>query len=124
MFACALAFGLVYNSTRVALSERGRELATLGVLGFSRLEISYILLGEIALFVVISLPLGCLAGFWLAWLITTLMGNELYRIPLVIDPSSYGISMSIILIAAFVSAAIVQLRIKQLDLIEVLKTRE
>ena len=124
MFACALAFGLVYNSTRVALSERGRELATLGVLGFSRLEISYILLGEIALFVVISLPLGCLAGFWLAWLITTLMGNELYRIPLVIDPSSYGISMSIILIAAFVSAAVVQLRIKQLDLIEVLKTRE
>ena len=124
MFACALAFGLVYNSTRVALSERGRELATLRVLGFYKLEISYILLGEMALFVVVSLPLGCLAGFGLAWLITALMGNELYRIPLVIYPDSYGISMSIILLAALVSAAFVQLRINRLDLIEVLKTRE
>ena len=124
MFACALAFGLVYNSTRIALSERGRELATLRVLGFSSMEISYILLGEIALFVLISLPLGCLAGYGLAWMIVTLMENELYRIPVIIFPDSYGISMSIILLAAVVSATIVQSKIKHLNLLEVLKTRE
>lgn len=124
MFACALAFGLVYNSTRIALSERGRELATLRVLGFSNMEISYILLGEMALFVLVSLPIGCLAGYGLAWMIVTLMENELYRIPIIIFPDSYGISMSIILIAAIVSATIVQSKINHLNLLEVLKTRE
>ena len=124
MFACALAFGLVYNSTRIALSERGRELATLRVLGFSSMEISYILLGEMALFVLISLPLGCLAGYGLAWMIVTLMENELYRIPVIIFPNSYGISMSIILLAAIASATIVQTKIRHLNLLEVLKTRE
>jgi putative ABC transport system permease protein len=124
MFACALAFGLVYNSTRIALSERGRELATLRVLGFSNLEISYILLGEIALFVLISLPLGCLVGYGLSWIIVNLMENELYRIPIIIFPDSYGLSMSIILIAAIISATIVQSKISRLNLVEVLKTRE
>jgi len=124
MFACALAFGLVYNSTRIALSERGRELATLRVLGFSNMEISYILLGEIALFVLVSLPLGCLVGFGLSWLIVTLMDNELYRIPVIIFPDSYGVSMSIIIVAAVISAMIVQSKISRLNLLEVLKTRE
>ena len=124
MFACSLAFGLVYNSTRIALSERGRELATLRVLGFSNTEISYILLGEIALFVIVSLPLGCLAGYSLAWLIITLIDNELYRIPVIIFPKTFGISMSIILVAAIASAAIVQSRISRLNLLSVLKTRE
>ena len=124
LFACALAFGLVYNSTRISLSERGRELATLRVLGFSTMEISYILLGEMALFVVISLPLGCLTGYGLAWMIVTLMDNELYRIPVIVFPDSYGISMSIILVAAIISATIVQSKISRLNLLEVLKTRE
>ena len=124
MFACALAFGLVYNSARIALSERGRELATLRVLGFSNMEISYILLGEMALFVLVSLPIGCLVGYGLAWMMTTLMENELYRIPNIIFPDSYGISMSIILIAAVVSATIVQSKINHLNLLDVLKTRE
>lgn len=124
MFACALAFGLVYNSSRIALSERGRELATLRVMGFSNMEISYILLGEMALFVLVSLPLGCLIGYGLAWMIVTLMENELYRIPIIIFPDSYGLSMSIILVAAIVSAAIVQSKIRNLNMLEVLKTRE
>lgn len=124
MFACALAFGLVYNSTRIALSERGRELATLRVLGFSNAEISYILLGEMALFIVVSLPLGCVAGYGLTRLIVSLMDNELYRIPVIIFPDSYGWSMSIILLAAVVSATIVQSKISRLNLLEVLKTRE
>ncbi|MCU7809055.1 MAG: ABC transporter permease, partial [Candidatus Thiodiazotropha sp. (ex Semelilucina semeliformis)] len=83
-FACALGFGVVYNSTRIALSERGRELATLRVLGFHRGEISYILLGEAALLILVGLPLGCFVGHGLGWLMTSAMDSELYRIPLVI----------------------------------------
>src|SRR5690606_4608337 len=66
VFSCALAFGVTYNAARIALSERGRELATLRVLGFTRAEISYLLLGEIALLALLALPLGCFVGWGLA----------------------------------------------------------
>jgi len=124
VFASALGFGVIYNSARIALSERGRELATLRVLGFSRGEISYILLSEMALLVFLALPLGCMMGFGLAWLMTTAFETELYRVPLVVEPSTYGIAVLIALVAAVLSAALVRARLDRLDLIAVLKTRE
>ena len=124
MFACALGFGVVYNSTRIALSERGRELATLRVLGFSRTEISYILLGEVALLIFVGLPLGCLAGQGLAWLMTSAFETELYRVPLVVELSTYGTAVLVALLATAASAALVRRRLDRLDLIAVLKTRE
>ena len=74
-----LGFGVAYNSTRIALSERGRELATLRVLGFSRAETAYILLGEVAVLAAAALPLGCLLGWWLAGLMAAMFRTELYR---------------------------------------------
>lgn len=124
MFACALGFGVVYNSTRIALSERGRELATLRVLGFSRGEVSYILLGEVALLIFIGLPLGCLAGYGLAGIMTSAFETELYRVPLVIDASTYGIAVLIAIAATAASAALVRRQADRLNLIAVLKTRE
>ena len=123
-FSCALAFGVVYNTARIALSERGRELATLRVLGSSRWEISYILLGEIGLLTLIGLPLGCLAGHGLAWIMTSAFETELYRIPFVIEPSTYGNSVLIVLAATLATALVVRRRLDNLDLIAVLKTRE
>ncbi|MGB5695640.1 MAG: FtsX-like permease family protein [Polyangiales bacterium] len=122
--ACALGFGVAYNSARIALSERGRELATLRVLGFSRSEISYILLGETGLLIVIALPFGCLLGRGLSELMAAAFNTELFRIPLTIEPSTYGMSVIIGLAATVVSALIVRHRLDHLDLIEVLKTRE
>ncbi len=123
-FACALGFGVVYNSTRIALSERGRELATLRVLGFHRSEISYILLGEAGLLILVGLPLGCLVGAGLGWVITSAMDSELFRIPLVIKASTNAIAVLVTLAATLVSAAVVRNRLDHLDLIAVLKTRE
>ncbi|MDH3701305.1 MAG: ABC transporter permease [Alphaproteobacteria bacterium] len=123
-FACTLAFGVVYNSARIALSERGRELATLRVLGFGRTEISYILLGEIAFLIAAALPLGCLAGYGLAWVFTSNFETELYRVPLFVEPATYGKAMVIGLAAAAASALLVRRRLDRLDLIAVLKTRE
>jgi putative ABC transport system permease protein len=110
--ACALGFGVAYNSARIALSERGRELATLRVLGFSRGEISYILLGEVGLLIVVALPFGCLLGWGLSELMAATFKTELFRIPLVINA------------ATVLSALVVRHRVDHLDLIEVLKTRE
>ena len=122
--ACALGFGVAYNSARIALSERGRELATLRVLGFSRREISYILLGEVALLIAVALPVGCLIGRGLSEVMAASFNTELFRIPLTIEPSTYGLAMMIALLATAVSGAIVRRRVDHLDLIEVLKTRE
>ncbi len=123
-FSCTLSFGVVYNTARIALSERGRELATLRVLGFSRWEISYILLGEVGLTVLFGLPLGCFAGLGLAWLMTAAFESELYRIPMIIEPSTYGMGVLVVLLAALVSGLLVRERLDKLDLISVLKTRE
>ncbi|MDH3433082.1 MAG: FtsX-like permease family protein, partial [Gammaproteobacteria bacterium] len=122
--ACALGFGVAYNSARIALSERGRELATLRVLGFSRGEISYILLGEIGLLIAVALPLGCLLGRGLSELMAAAFNTELFRIPLTIEPSTYGLSVIVALAATLLSAFVVRHRLDHLDLIEVLKTRE
>ena len=124
VFACVLGFGVAYNNVRISLSERGHELATLRVLGFTRVEISYILLGEIGALIVIGLPLGCLAGAGLAWVMSASFQTELYRVPMVIEPSTYGLSVLIVLAATVVSAALVRFRLDRLDLIAVLKVRE
>jgi len=123
-FACILAFGVTYNSARISLSERGRELATLRVLGFTRAEISYILLGETGLLAFLALPLGCLLGYALARLFVGAFTTELFRIPLAIEASTYGLSILIGAAATAVSAFLVRRRVDRLDLIAVLKTRE
>ncbi len=124
VMAATIALGVAYNSTRIALSERGRELATLRVLGFSRGEISYILLSEVLILVLLGLPLGCLLGVGLVFSMANAFDTELFRVPLVMTPSTFGWSVLIIWLAALFSALIVRARIKNLDLIRVLKTRE
>jgi putative ABC transport system permease protein len=124
LFASLLAVGVVYNSARISLSERGRELASMRVLGFTRVEVSYVLLGELAALVFVALPLGCLAGYGLAISLTAAFDTELYRIPLYIERSTYGFSVAVVVVATFLSSVIVRRRIDQLDLVAVLKTRE
>jgi len=122
--AAALGFGVTYNSARIALAERGRELATLRVLGFSRGEISYILLGEVAILITLSLPLGCVLGRALSEIMAAAFETELYRVPLVIEPSTYGMAVLVALASTLLSAMVVRHRLDHLDLIAVLKTRE
>jgi putative ABC transport system permease protein len=123
-FSCTLAFGVTYNAARVALSERGRELATLRVLGFSRAEISYILLGETALLTCAALALGCACGYALTRLVVGAFETELYRVPFVIERSTYGWAIVACMLATCAAALIVRSRLDRLDLIGVLKTRE
>ena len=115
---------MIYNSGRIAVSERGRELATLRVLGFSRAEVSYILLGEVAILTALALPAGCLAGYGLVALFVDAFDTELFRLPLVIEPSTYGVAILVTLAAAVISAALVGRKVVALDLIAVLKARE
>ncbi|RDD62953.1 ABC transporter permease [Ferruginivarius sediminum] len=123
-FAGVIAIGVVYNSAHVALAERTRELASLRVLGFTRGEVSYILLGELAVLTLAALPLGCILGHGLAWAMVRAYDTELFRMPLVIEADTYAWSMLTVLLAAIASGWLVRRRIDHLDLIAVLKSRE
>lgn len=124
IFACIIAFGVVYNTARIALSERGRELASLRVLGLTRGEISFILLGELAVLTLLALPLGIGMGWALVRVVCTFLDTEMYRIPFIIAPATYGFSVLVVVVAAILSGLIVRRRLDHLDLIAVLKTRE
>jgi putative ABC transport system permease protein len=117
-------FGVVYNSARIALAERGRELASLRVLGFTQGEVSYILLGEMALLVLLSVPLSFGVGYGLSWYMASQLQSDLYRVPVHIPGSAYAFAALTTVLSALLSALAVRWRIRQLDLIAVLKTRE
>ncbi len=124
IFASLIAFGVVYNSARISLSERGRELASLRVLGLTRGEISYILLGEQALLTLAAIPVGFVMGWLLSAYLLSSFETELFRIPLVIHRRTYAFAAAVVLAASTFSALVVRRRLDRLDLISVLKTRE
>jgi len=124
LFASVIAFGVVYNAARISLSERSRELASLRVLGFTRAEISLILMGELAVLTLVSLPFGGLFGYSLAALIVGSIDSEVYRFPLYVSRQSVAWSFLGIIGAALVSGLIVRRKLDRLDLVAVLKIRE
>ena len=124
LMACFISFGVVYNSARIALSERSRELSSLRVLGYTRGEISYILLGELGLLTLIAIPFGFIIGYWLCGYIAQALASDLFRVPLIIELKTYSLSAAVIFVSAAVSSLIVRHKLDHLDLVEVLKTRE
>ncbi len=124
LFAMAISFAVIYNTARISLSERSRELASLRILGFTRAEIAYILLGELAVLTLLAIPTGFAIGWALCYYITTALATELIRYPFTMTANSYALSAMVILVSAILSGLIVRRRLYRLDLISVLKTRE
>jgi putative ABC transport system permease protein len=125
LFACVIAGGVVYNSARIVVAERARELATLRVIGFSRAEISLVLLGELALLTLAAIPAGLVLGYGMAAAVIRLAyDTELFRIPLIITHSTYGFAAAVTLVAALVSGLVVRQMLDHLDLVAVLKSKE
>jgi putative ABC transport system permease protein len=125
VFASIIAFGVVYNSARITLAERSRDLATLRVLGFTRQEVSAVLLIELGILTTIAIPLGLLLGYGLAaFVIDSSYDTQLFRIPLIINQSTYGFAALVTLIAAVISSLVVVRRVERLDMVAVLKSRE
>jgi putative ABC transport system permease protein len=125
LFAAVIAVGVVYNSARIALSERSRELATLRVIGFTHAEASFILLGELALLTLVAIPMGLVLGYALAAVVIRVAyDTELFRIPLVVSWFTYGFAAVVTLAAALFSGMIARRLLAQLDLVAVLKSKE
>jgi putative ABC transport system permease protein len=124
LFAGIIAFGVVYNAARISLSERSRELASLRVLGFTRAEISLVLLEELGLLTLAALPVGLALGWGLGRLIMGSLDSEVYRFPLVVTRQALAWSCLAVIAAAASSGLLVRRRLDELDLVGVLKSPE
>ncbi len=121
LFACIISFGVIYNTARIALSERGRELASLRVLGLTRREVAYLLFGELSIITLVSLPLGCLIGIGLAHGMVNSMESEIFRIPMVVNRDTFGYAITIVLFCALLSFYMVWQQVEKIDLVSAQK---
>jgi putative ABC transport system permease protein len=123
-FAAAIAFGVAYNISRIALADRARDLATLRVLGFGPMECAYILTGELLFLALVAMPLGAWGGTVMAHALVTAFARQDFYLPLALTTRGLGISFATYLAAVVIAALLVVHRIWRFDLVAVLKTRE
>ena len=122
--ASSVILGVVYNNARIALSARSRDLASLRVLGFSRGEISRVLIGGLAVEVLLAIPIGLWLGKKWGEQFMRQVDQETFRWAVVIAPRTYALATAVSLLAATAAALWVRRSLDRLDLIAVLKTRE
>jgi putative ABC transport system permease protein len=122
--AAVITFGIVYNSARIAFAERARDLASLRVLGLSRSEAGFVLLGDLGIVTLLALPVGALLGYYLALAISSGFSTDLYRVPAMIVPESFGAAALAVIASAVVSGWLVKRDADRLDLATAIKTRE
>lgn len=123
-FAVIVAFGVVYNSARIALSERRRDLATLRVIGFQPREVAGVLVGELLILTTLAIPIGLWLGGRLAAMLVAVASTETVRMPLILSERSYSTAVLVILLSSGLSFAVVSGRIRSLNLLSVLNARD
>jgi putative ABC transport system permease protein len=123
-FAIVVAFGIVYNSARISLSERQRELATLRVVGFTRREVGGVLISELVILTLFALPLGLVVGSGFATAVIHTVNTEFVRLPVILGTSNYAFAVLVVSGASLISAVFASRRLDRLDLVSVLKARD
>ncbi len=119
-----IAIGVVYNAARIQLSERSYELASLRVLGFSRGEVGFVLVGEMMLLTLVAIPVGWVLGYWLAFGMVGAMSTDMFQIPFVISRRTFALAAVAVFLAALGSVLLVRRRLDRVDLAMALKARE
>lgn len=94
------------------------------VLGYTRGEIACILLGELAVIILLAIPLGFFIGYWLCAYVAYALASDLFRVPMVIELKTYAVAAAVVIFSAVVSGLIIRRKLDHLDLVEVLKTKE
>ena len=124
VFSCLMAGGVAYSAARVTFAEQERDLATLRVLGFSRREVSYVLLAEIGALLLIALPTGVVLGAILSRWLMAQFETDLFTFPYVTNSSAFGVSALFVVCAVIGAVLSVRRGVDRLDLVGVLKSRE
>lgn len=123
-FAITIAIGVIYSGARISFSERGRDLATLRVIGFTQGEVSRMLLGELAIVTLVGIPIGFAIGYGLCVWMTVAMSSEVFRIPFRLNSATYGFAGCVIIFASVLSGWFIRRKVAHLDLVSALKVKE
>ncbi len=124
LLSAIITFGIVYNSARIAFAERAHDLASLRVLGLTRGETRFVLVGELIIITLLSLPLGALAGYYLTRAVSAAFSTDLYRVPGEFVPAAFGTAALAVLLAALLSTWLVKRDLDRVDMVSALKVRE
>lgn len=122
--AFIITFGIIYNSARIAYAERARDLASLRVVGFTKGEVAFVLLGELGIVTLFALPIGAMAGHFLSIALASAFSGDLFHVPIVFSPESYGFAALFVIAAAIASGWLVKRDLDRSELVLALKTRE
>lgn len=123
-FAAVMAGGVAFSAARITLAEQERDLATLRVLGFTRTEVSYVLVGELMALALLAVPVGLALGTLLAMWLMRLFQTDMYAFPFVFHPPGYAFAVAFTLACVLAAALVVRTGIDKLDMIGVLKARD
>lgn len=119
-----IAIGVIYNAARIQLARRSHELATLRVLGFSRLEVAYVLVGEMMVLTLLALPLGWVMGYGLSVGLVGAMSTDLIQLPFQITRRTYALASIAVFVASLAAVLLVRRRLDHVNLVTALKARE
>lgn len=123
-FAVLMAVGVAYATASVTLAEQRHDLATLQVMGYGRLEVSYVLIAEIVLLSLAALPVGLFAGHWFSVAFMQAMATDMFTFPSVFQPATFGTATLIIAAAIGAAVLVVRREVDRINLVESLKSRE
>lgn len=124
VFAGTIFFGNVLNASLVNLSERQREVATMGAMGYTRWEIGMLFLRESLVINSVGAVLGLPVGYFLIHLMVQMIDQDLVRFPVVTAP---WIWISVVVTAlsfTLLAHAVVQWQIHRMNWLDSLKVRE
>lgn len=124
MFSILIAAGVVYNGARIAFMERERDLASLRVLGFTKIETGYVLLGELAILAILAIPVGSLFGYLIWSYLAGALSTELYQIPTIFREDGLGYGAIIIFVSTAIAGALVMRDVAKIDMATALKARD
>lgn len=124
VFSIIIAAGVVYNGARIAYIERERDLASLRVLGFTKIETGYVLLGELGVLALLALPIGSVLGYLIWSYMAHAMSTDLYQIPVIYREDGLGYAAIIVFAATIIAGAFIQRDVSKLDMASALKTRD
>lgn len=124
LFASLMAAGVAFSAARVTLAEQERDLATLRVLGFGRLEASYVLVAELGALLLAALPLGVLIGAGMSRWLMSQFQTDMFTFPYVTGAIAYAKPAGFVVLAVVVATLFVRRGVDRLDLVGVLKSRD
>jgi putative ABC transport system permease protein len=119
-----IAIGVVYNAARIQLSERSHELASLRVLGFTRAEVGFVLVGEMMLLALLAVPLRLDPRQLVCRGHGRGVSTDVVQLPYVISRRTYAAAAAAVVLASLAAALMVRRRLDRVDLNTALKARQ